>query len=486
MKKIALAILGLSCASTFACTTIIVGKNASADGSILVGRNVDAGHGNHPVHYIKHAARSDAFTFQSVENKFTYAMPAGSMAYTGMPDFDGKNQSYEEQGFNSAGVTMSATETIFSSDAALKADPYVDNTGITESEVTSILLPQIKSARQGVEMLGKIIETQGAGEGFGIAFADQNEVWYLENAGGHRWVAVRIPDDMYFVSANQGRIREVDLKDTQNVMGSKDLVDFAVQHGLATARADGKIDFFAAYTANVKSDAFYNYNRVWTLQNMYTPSFKSTSYVDGVAPVFMKPDHKLSLNDVEAGLQNYYQGTANDPYSTLNAKPTYRPISVFRAQQSHVLATRTGLPMSIANVQYQELGMAALGIYVPFYQGSQIPAEYGMGTDKADSQSAWWKFHKLQALVMQNFPKYAPAVQAGYAQLNADIQKQQAAFEQSYVKVYASNKKKAQKMLDDFTKSVVDQVDQETELLTNGVFTQLSIDVNNQYYFHGA
>lgn len=486
MKKIALAILGLSCASSFACTTIIVGKNASADGSILIGRNVDAGQGNHPVHYIKHAARPDAFTFTSVETKFTYAMPAGGLAYTGMPDFDGKDHSYEEQGFNTAGVTMSATETIFSSAKALKADPYVDNTGITESEVTSVLMPQIKSARQGVELLGKIIETQGAGEGFGIAFADKHEAWYLENAGGHRWVAVRIPDDMYFVSANQGRFRDIDLTDTKNVMGSKDLVDFAVKSGLATARADGKIDFFAAYTANEKSDSYYNYNRVWTLQGMYTPSYKNTNYTDGNYPVFLKPDHKLTVSDVENGLQNYYQGTANDAYTSQSQKANYRPISVFRAQQSHVLALRDNLPAPIANIQYQELGMTALGIYVPFYQGSTIPTEYQIGSDKADSQSAWWKFHKLQALVMQNFPKYAPAVQSGFAMLNSSIQQQQVTFEQNYAKAYATSPKNAQKMLDAFTRSVVDQVDRETEQLTNGVFTQLSIDVNKQYAFHGA
>jgi dipeptidase len=485
MKKIALAIMGLSCASTFACTTIIVGKNVSADGSILIGRNVDAGKGNHPIHFIKHAAVAKGFVFKSVQSKFTYQMPDGLMSYTGLPDFDGKSQSYEEAGFNSAGITMSATETILSSDAALKADPYMEQ-GLTESEVTSILLPQIKSARQGVELLGKIIETQGSGEGFGIAFADKNEAWYLENGAGHQWVAVRIPDNAYFVSANQGRIREVDLSDTKNVMASKGLVDFAVKSGLAQARTDGKFDFFKAYTEDGPSNLYYNYYRVWTVQGMYTPSLKSMSYKDGVAPVFLKPDHALSVTDVETALQNHYQGTEFEPYFNQNPKAKYRPISVFRAQESHVLALRDKLPLPIANVEYLELGMTALGIYVPFYQGSVIPASYQTNDDKADSTSAWWKAHKLQALVMQNFPAYAPMVKDGFAKLNVSIQQQQVTFEQAYLKEYAKSPKKAQKLLDNFTTKTVTQVDALTEKLTNDVLTQMSIDVNAKYMFHGS
>jgi len=490
MKKIALAIMGLTCvASTYACTTIIVGKHASADGSIIVARNEDGGMGNHPVHYVRHAARKDGFLFVSAQDaKFTYQMPGNLIGYTGLPDFDGKDKSYEEVGTNTAGVSMSATETIYSSDKALKADPYVADTGITESEVTSILLPQIKSARAGVELLGKIIETTGSAEGFGIAFVDKNEAWYLENGGGHQWVAVRIPDDMYFVSANQGRIREVDLTDSKNVMSSKSLADFAVAHGLASARTDGKFDFFKAYTEDGANDVTYNYRRVWTVQNLFTPSVVSSSNVDGKAPVFQKADHALTVGEVESALQNHYmgQGDQYDPYTTQNPKTLYRPISVFRAQESHVLAVRDQLPAPIATVANFELGMTALGIYVPFYVGAAIPAEYQIGADKADKSSAWWRFHTLQTLVMQNFPKYAPAVKDAYAKLNVSIQQQQQAFEAEYLKTYAKNPKLAQKMLNDFTQKTVEQVFALTDKLSNDVMTQMSIDTSAKYQFEGA
>jgi dipeptidase len=490
MKKIALAVLGLSCvAGSFACSTIIVGKQVSADGSIIVARNEDGSKGNHPVHYVRHPAMEKGYLFQSAQTaKFTYQMPDHLLAYTGMPDFDGKNKSYEEIGTNSAGVTMSATETIYSSDKALKADPYVADTGITESEVTSILLPQMHSAREGVQILGHIIDTIGSAEGFGIAFVDHNEAWYLENGGGHQWVAIRIPDNQYFVSANQGRIHQVDLNDGANVMHSANLVDVAVKNGLATAPTDGKFNFFAAYTQDVANDVTYNYRRVWTMQQLFTPSFKSDSYKDGNAPMFLAPDHKLSVADVESALQNHYQGQGAefDPYSTNNPKTQYRPISVFRAQESHVVSIRANVPAPIAAVQNTLLGMTALGIYVPLYQGATIPKAYQLGTDQADNDSAWWKFRKLQTLVMQNFPKYSPQVKDAYAKLADDIRAQQAKFEPEYIKVYAKNPKRAQKMLDDFTNHTVEQVFALTDQLTNSVMSQLSSDVSEQWLFEGA
>ena len=73
--------------------------------------------------------------------------------------------------------------------------------------------------------------------------------------------------------------------------------------------------------------------------------------------------------------------------------------------------------------------MTALGIYLPFYQGATIPESYKLATGKADNDSAYWKFRKVQALTLLNFPKYAPLVQARYAQLNQQISLKQKEFE---------------------------------------------------------
>lgn len=504
MKKLVYLLMVVNglVASSYACTTIIVGKDATKDGSIIIARNEDGDSASDAIHFLYHQPRAKGYLYQSVqENKFSYQMPDNLMGYSAAPDWATRNTpsggTFEEIGFNDAGVGISATETIFSNDKMLKVDPYLDESrvtgGITEEAIPTIILPQVKSAREGVMLLGHIIETRGAGEGFGVAFVDSKEAWYLENAGGHQWLAVRVPDDSYFVSANQSRLGEVDLKDTKNYLSSPNLIVFAKEHGLYDPKTDGKFNFHKVYGKNdttnpsiYNNDRYYNYERVITLQGKYTKSTLKHPVTDGDFPVFLKPDHKLTVADVESGLENYYQGTPNDPYTTKNPEEKYRPISVMRAQQSHILQTRENLPRPIANVIYLELGMTALGIYVPFYQGATIPDYYQLATDKADDNSAFWKFRKLQTLAMQNFPKYAPWVQSGFSQLNQQIQGQQVKFEADYIKLYKKNPVAAQALLDNFTSMTQKEVFIEVEKLTNQIFTDMTNQVNATYRFEGA
>ena len=489
IKKLVILLIGVSLFSnSIACTTIIVGKSATTDGSILVGRSVDTPTANKAVRFVYHKPRKQPYVFKSIiTNKFTYQMPANTMGYSGVPDWNTNNSTFEEVGFNDAGVGISATETIFSNKQTLEVDPYVETTGIGEEAIPSILLPQIKSAKQGVEMLGKVIETVGSSEGFGVVFVDKNEVWYLENAGGHRWAAVRVPDNSYFISANQSRIGEIDLDDKKNFLGSKDLIHFAVEHGLYNPTHDGKFIFSKVYGIDGMSDMSYNYPRVMELQAKYTANTKNHHVAnDNEFPVFLKPDHKLSVSDVENGLQLYYKGTDHDPYTKQNPKETHRPISVYRTQQSHVLQVRDQLPFPIANVEYLSLGMSTLSFYVPFYQGAKIPQIYQTATNIADDVSAYWKFRKLQILAMINFPKYAPIIQKKFAMLNQETLDRQKQFERKYIKAYTKNPRAAQKLLDKFTIQTVDIVFKNVDELTNQLLTIQSAYISDTYSFVGA
>ena len=96
------------------------------------------------------------------------------------------------------------------------------------------MLPYVRTAREGVWRLGELIERHGVAEGFGIGFVDDSEIWYLETACGHRWLACRMPEDKYFVTGNQSRFRKYDPNDTEHYMASADLIEFAREHGLYT------------------------------------------------------------------------------------------------------------------------------------------------------------------------------------------------------------------------------------------------------------
>ncbi|MFT5871407.1 MAG: dipeptidase [Clostridium sp.] len=397
--------------AAFACTSVLVGKNASADGSVIISRNEDA-QTAWAKRFVIHptTVNEPNAIFKSNANNFTYPLPATSLKYSATPDWDQSEGQYEENGINEKGVAVSATESIDGNDKATTIDPYNEDTGITEAAIPSVLLPKIETAREGILLLGDIIEKIGAGEGLGVSIADKNEAWYLECATGHHWVAVRIPDDSYFVVANQSRIENVTLKDTVNYLGSKDLITFAQKNGLYDP-SKKSFNYSIAYGST--DDAIniqYNAPRVWWGQHMLTPS-ELQEYGKVTYPLFMKPDNKIELKDVMAILRSHYDGTKYDPYLAVSPTEAPRAINVNRTMESHVIQLRSDMPTPIANVQWLCFGVPETSVYIPFYQGiNQTPSIYREGTDKYDSTSAYWTYRAIDALTSVSHEKVATEV----------------------------------------------------------------------------
>ncbi|WP_156403256.1 C69 family dipeptidase, partial [Paucilactobacillus suebicus] len=199
-----------------ACTSILVGKKASLDGSVMIGRNEDA-KAAWPKHVKIHLRDDLGSHFKSKDNKFEIDLPSSSAKYTATPEWTDKFGLFEEDGINEFGVAMSATESAYSNNNVLIADPLVPD-GLNEEAMVTVVLPYIKTAREGVTRLGEIIKQFGTNESNGILFADNDEAWYMETGGGHYWVAQRIPDDGYAVVANQLSIQDIDFNDDANFM----------------------------------------------------------------------------------------------------------------------------------------------------------------------------------------------------------------------------------------------------------------------------
>ena len=198
-----------------ACTTILVGKAASYDGSTMIARNDDSGSGHftakkftviHPEELPK--------TYRSVLSHVEIPLPEGALRFTAMPNAVEGKGIWAASGVNAANVGMTATETITSNPRVLGADPLVEYQpakgekpevpgGIGEEDIVYLVLPYIHSAREGVLRLGSLLEQYGTYEMNGIAFQDVNEIWWLETIGGHHWIARRVPDDSYVVMPNQ-------------------------------------------------------------------------------------------------------------------------------------------------------------------------------------------------------------------------------------------------------------------------------------------
>lgn len=301
-----------------ACTTILAGKKATSDGSMYLARTVDYIAPAVTNNLVHHPARDGPARFASNWNSFAIELPGPGLSYLAAPStltqsLGGQGLSLEEIGVNSAGVVVSATETITASAAALAADPLNKDAGINEDAIASVLLPHPRatSARATVQvacgggpagsscghdssaaarcrsvcivpalqtptgllntrthslnamqLLGELIARHGSSEGFGVLVADASESWYLENAAGHHWLAQRLPDGSFFASANQHRFQEVDLKaantDGSAVLASEGLQEFAVAAGLWAGDADATFNFFKAFASDTPVDASAN------------------------------------------------------------------------------------------------------------------------------------------------------------------------------------------------------------------------------------
>jgi len=463
------------------CTTIIVGDRMTADGSRIFARSGDFNALKAAVFERFEDTEDGPREFVAVDSPFRCPLPAKALGYSAIPDF-GYPGEWGAAGYNSEGIGMSATETIFSSDAVLAIDPYVEE-GLAENSVYNVVIPYIHSAREGVERLGKLIEEHGSAEGFGVGFMDSKEVWYLENAGGHRFLACRIPEDRYFVTGNQSRFREYDPEDKENFIASSDLVEFAVKNGFHDP-ANGKFDFHEAYSRDVRLDTTYNYPRVWGLQKMFTPSVKTNVKVNDF-PVYAKADKPISIADLRKAYRFHYDRTSHDPYLHSNGREPYRPVSIFRTTQTHILQVRPWLPKEIGCVNYVAFGMADLGVFLPLYQGvGSYPEAYLHG--ELGSDSAYWRFRKVMTLGMTDYNALAPVIKRAYGRLEKEIDRKQAAMEKKYLELLPVDKDKAAKLLQKFSDDMFKKALDVADSLADKLLFQMSASIQEEYLFHGA
>ena len=465
------------------CTTIIIGQEQTADGSMIVARSEDWDAMEAKNYEIFEGTDNGPREFVAKDSPFRCELPEKALGYSALSPYN-LHGHWGSAGFNTAGVGMSATESIFSSDEILKHDPLVEN-GVAENSVFNITLPYVHTAREGVERLGMLIEKYGIAEGFGIGFVDNKEIWYLETACGHRWLACRMPKDQYFVTGNQSRFRTYDPNDKENYLASADLIEFAEKHGLYNP-AQGAFDFHVAYARDVVLDTTYNYPRVWGLQQLFSPEIKN-DVTKNTFPVFAKPAHKITLTELRTAFRFHYDNTEHDPYLNSNPKEPYRPVSIFRTTQTHLLQVRPELPQAIGCVNYVAMGMADLGVFLPLYQGiTSYPEAYTKGNGESSADSAYWKFRKIMVLGMTNYNKYAPIIKEAYAKFEAETDQRQREMEEEYLRIYKTQPLHAQDLLQAFSDKVLNSALDLADRLQERLFTLMTQDIQQEYLFHGA
>lgn len=383
-----------------ACTTVLVGKDASNDGSTMIARNEDMGTA-WAKHFVIRQANTNPTNYVSKGNKFSLTLPSKQLKYSATPEWDTSEGLYEEAGINSANVAMSGTESATTKEKVLKLDPLVEN-GIAEDSIVTVVLPYITSPKEGVARLGKIVEEKGAAEVNGVIFSNKEEIWYMEIVSGHHWVALRVPDNQYAVIANTLTIGDIDTTDQGNVQVSTGLKNFVETNKLAKNSEKFSVrDIFA----DTKEDAQYNLPRMWDGQRMLTPS-KKKKITDTDFNLFEKPDEPISFAKVAYILTLHFNGTKYDTMTGSKADK-YRPISVPNTMESHILQFRSDVPEELSGIHWLALGVTDTSNYVPFYSGiTKTPAYYQAGTDLPDGNSAYWTYRVTNILTKTNYQEF--------------------------------------------------------------------------------
>ncbi|MCV3297156.1 MAG: C69 family dipeptidase [Oenococcus sp.] len=382
------------------CTTILVGKKASYDGSTIVARTEDSGNGSFEAKkFIVVKPEDQVKHYVSKISKVAIDLPDKALRYTATPNAVQDEGIWGEAGINSENVAMSATETITTNERVLGADPMVAG-GIGEEDLLTIVLPYIHSAKEGVQRLGALLEKYGTYERNGIAFSDVNDIWFLETIGGHHWLAQRVPDDHYVTVPNQLGIQDVDFDDPDNFMYSDDLPKFIEDNHLNLS-LDGKVNSRLTFGSHADIDHHYNTPRAWFIQKFLTPNIDQEPMSDNI-PFAQKPFRKITIEDVKYVLSSHYQDTPYDPYGTTGTeaqKHLFRPIGINRTSELSVLQIRPDQPEGNRAVQWLAYGSMAFNTLIPFYTNVEDTPDYVKNTTaRVSSENFYWANRIIAAL----------------------------------------------------------------------------------------
>ena len=406
------------------CTTILVGKKASYDGSTMIARNDDSGSGHFTAKkFIVVHPEEQPRKYKSEISHVEIELPDNPMRYTSMPNALKGEGVWAASGVNEANVGMTATETITSNPRVLGADPLVvyqpaeDGKeevagGIGEEDIVYIVLPYIRSAREGVKRLGSLLEKYGTYEINGIAFQDRDEIWWLETIGGHHWMARRVPDNMYVVMPNQLGIDHFDLEDAlgeqREYMCSADLKEFIEKYHLDLSM-DGVLNPRDAFGSHDDADHVYNTPRAWFMERYLNPHTKKWEGPDADftpasddLPWAMMPEKKITVEDVKYVLSAHFQGTPYDPYAAYgdkSMKGAFRSIGINRNDFLSVIQMRPDQPEDSAILEWVAFASNAFNVLVPFYAGVTTTPEYLSNTTaEVSTDNFYWSSRMIAAM----------------------------------------------------------------------------------------
>ena len=470
-----MAVAMMGCVSEAeACSNFIVGKKASVDGSVMCSYSADDyGMFQYLCHYpaAKHAKGEMRKIYDWDTNKYHGEIPEAAQTYSVIGNI------------NEWQVTIG--ETTYGG-----REEMVDSTGIMDyGSLIYVALQRSKTAREAIKVMTTLANTYGYNsEGETFTICDPNEAWIMEMMGkgagskGAVWVALRIPDDAICAHANQSRIGKFNMKDKKNVMYAKDVVSFARSKGWFQGK-DADFSWKMAYAKPDFSGRRFCDARAWSMLNHF---YDMTPYLDWALgknpdaqdmPLWVVPNKKVSVKDVENVMRDHYEGT---PLSVADGsdigggiwempyRPTplmykvdgkqyfnERPVSTQQSGFVFVSQMRSWLPREIGGVFWFANDDANMAAFTPVYCSmTERPECYN--TPGADAlhfskKNAYWVCNMTSNMVYPRYSLMFPTLKEVRDSLDNSYIAAQAGVEKKAQELYAQNPQAAVKYLNDYS-----------------------------------
>lgn len=476
MKRIYLTLcaITIAIAQSWACTNLIVGRQASTDGSTIVSYSADSyGLFGELYHYPAgtHAKGTMRPVHEWDTGKYLGEIPEARTTYNVIGNMN------EHQ--------LTITETTFGG-----REELVDTTGIIDyGSLIYIALQRSKSAREAIQVMTDLVQEYGyysSGESFTIA--DPREVWVMEMIGkgvgvkGAVWVAVRIPDDCISAHANQARIHQFPLNDKENCLYSPDVISFAREKGYFSG-LNKDFSFANAYAPLDFGARRYCEARVWSFYNMFTDRGEEfLPYIlgstDKPMPLYVKAKKRISVQEIQQAMRDHYEGTPLDlsqdfgaginhsPYRlsplsfTVDGEEYFneRPISTQQTGWVIVAQMRENLPNAIGGVLWFGCDDANMTVFTPVYCCTNVVPQCYSRVDGADYitfswRSAFWIMNWVANMVYPRYDVMIGDVRATQQSLEGTLATAQKGIESAALELYEKNADEAKAFLTRYTNS---------------------------------
>jgi len=473
------------------CTTIMVGKKASSDGSVMTSHTCDS-HRTPSWMDIqpprKHKKGAEVTLLKRAEQD-SMAMPLYKYVPSGKIPQVESTYGY----INTAYPCMNDQQLAIGESTFGGRESLHTEKGLIDCEqLVQLMIERCNTARQAVKIGGELAEKYGwIDEGECLTIADKSEAWVFEIVGpgkgnmGAVWVAQRIPDDHVTVNANASRIRQIDLDNPDYFMASENVFKVAQDSGWWNPN-QGAFEFCYAYDPGGRA-SFAARRREWRVFDLVASSYQLDANAENF-PFSVKPDTLVSLAKMVEIFQDYYEGT---PYNFIknitwmNENGEYeisplanpfmpydmnkifninggwdwrgeRTIARWYTMYATITQSRDWLPDEVGGVTWMALDNVASSIYIPVYCSvTDLPEPYKTpGREKGfNRKAAWWAFNRLGTLTAQRWGDMRHDVTAVWSPMQQELFVNQKTVEDKALELLKKNRKKARKYLTEYTNS---------------------------------